>query len=397
MEKQKIIDLVGRHVSAEAIKKELLNLKILLSSTDCRISQNNVELRALEENIRSLERKVELQEYNAIRKANSTVEKIGKVYDSQIADIDAKITEIVQQREDALFELYNNIAELEVKLDTANSKSESQISEFKQSLEAANTKMYIFKNKKKELAEITRRIEEVEMAMRGKQTILTAEIEKEKAEVSKTNQVATEKINEQEANKKAVNEQKSATKTGYYKEVTSLAAITSHNISEFKYFDKKDLQELVASKEKLSASKEQHSQISSTLAETVADREEIIKRIALLDDKLVNVQKEREIVKEKVNETKETLSNQAKSVFGSLKTAMEMAAEYAQEESKKENSNPEPAEQTSTEENNEEPVSLFDVISDFVEEYANKQTKEKEEPTISDTLNDVFNVFMKRK
>lgn len=397
MEKQKIIDLVGRHFSAEAIKKELLNLKILLSSTDCRISQNNVELRALEESIRSLERKVELQEYNAIRKANSTIEKIGKVYDFQIADIDAKITEIVQQREDTLFELYNNIAELEVKLDTANSKSESQISELKQSLEAANTKMYIFKNKEKELAEITRRIEEVEMAMREKQMILTVEIEKEKAEVSKTNQVATEKINEQEANKKAVNEQKSATKTGYYKEVTSLATITSHNISEFKYFDKKDLQELVASKEKLSASKEQHSQISSSLAETVADREEIIKRIALLDDKLVNVQKEREIVKEKVNETKETLSNQAKSVFGSLKTAMEMAAEYAQEEAKKEKSNPEPAEQTSTEENNEEPVSLFDVISDFVEEYANKQTKEKEEPTISDTLNDVFNIFMKRK
>lgn len=80
MEKEKILGILERHVNAEGFKKELVDLKTLLNSTECRISQYRVELRDLERSINDEEKLLETKEATILNDANERIKSKNRIF-----------------------------------------------------------------------------------------------------------------------------------------------------------------------------------------------------------------------------------------------------------------------------------------------------------------------------
>lgn len=165
MEKQKIIDFVGRHVNSEGAKKELLNLKNLITSTECLISQYNTELSSMEEKLKRLTSEISTKEEKIVREASTKVDTLAKGFDLTIGENDKEIGSIEAKRNLELEELAdkrNSIADM---LKGQESEATINIEDLKRGLETAENKIYIFRNKEEELNKIREKIAALEKSL----------------------------------------------------------------------------------------------------------------------------------------------------------------------------------------------------------------------------------------
>lgn len=126
-------------------------------------------------------------------------------------------------------------------------------------------------------------------------------------------------------------------------------------------------------KEENSKRQEAIDKVANLLADAIAEREEIVARMASLNETLDAVQSEREAVKEKVMGTAKFFGNQAKTTFGTLKAAMSQALEYVDNEATVQG---ETKKAEGEEENKQKPFDIFTdavavFVDDLIENHAN--------------------------
>lgn len=398
MEKQKIIDFVGRHVNSEGAKKELLNLKNLITSTECLISQYNTELSSMEEKLKRLTSEISTKEEKIVREASTKVDTLAKGFDLTIGENDKEIGSIEAKRNLELEELAdkrNSIADM---LKGQESEATINIEDLKRGLETAENKIYIFRNKEEELNKIREKIAALEKSLEDRRREATEMYGENDRDVLAVNSSSDQKINFYKTQNEVEKRKKDNLLIMFQEEKEYVMSTNVEEHHEYYYFAVKDVIALIALRQEKESLTEKREQIKSLLAEAITDKEEIVKRIAYLNEMLEIVKKEREEAKVKVSETTENVTSQAKSAFKTFRSAMTTAAEYA----KKEVDSYYKEEATEVEEEKEEEPktkqnqTLADVLSDLadeiIEDYA-KATATKN----NETLNDIFGMFRRKK
>lgn len=394
MEKEKILGILERHVNAEGFKKELVDLKTLLNSTECRISQYRVELRDLERSINDEEKLLETKEAAILNDANERIKSKIEFLDylenaskTTIENIEKEIHKRRRTLEGCRHVFIERLAE-------TKEYCNDRIQELNEKITATQNKFYFFKDKQQELAAIAKEIEDENNVLSEEQKRADCNLEKIALELTELDERLTKEREKADKSIESTKQERENAKRKFHQEAMDYTNVDRKtDTNSFVYFSKTGLDGLVIIKERLFSYKEKHAQVSSLLAETVADREDIIKRIALLNDKIATVQRERDFVKGKVSETKENLGKKAKNTFSTFKTVMETARTAAKEDVEEAATNPE-EDQTSFDE------FISNLAEKIVEDYATSQTDEattEEEPTLGSAVNDIFNIFMKRK
>lgn len=394
MEKEKILGILERHVNAEGFKKELVDLKTLLNSTECRISQYRVELRDLERSINDEEKLLETKEATILNDANerikSKIESLDYLENASVTTIE-NIEEKIEERRRTLKHCRHVFIE---ELAETKEYCNDRIQELNEKMAVIQNKFYFFKDKQQELAALAKEIETENNTIVEEQKQTDQNLEKITLELTQLDEQLTKEREKADKSIKSTKQERENAKRKFHQEAMDYINVDRKtDTNSFVYFSKTGLDGLVIIKERLFSYKEKHAQVSSLLAETIADRDEIIKKLDLLDEKIATVQREREFVKGKVSETKETLGKKAKETFSTFKSAMETARTVAKEDVEEAATNPE-EDQTSFDE------FISNLAEKIVEDYATSQTDEattEEEPTLGSAVNDIFNIFKKRK
>lgn len=393
MEKEKILGILERHVNAESLKKELIDLKTLLNSTECRISQYRVELRDLERSINDEEKLIETKEAAILNDANECIKSKIESLDYQEEASETTIENIevnIEKRRRKLIHCKHVFIE---GLAETKKYCKDRIQELNEKMTAIQNKFYFFKDKQQELAAIAKEIEDENNVLSEEQKRADCNLEKIASELTELDERLTKEREKADKSIESTKQERESAKSKFHQEAMDYTNVDRKtDTSSFVYFSKTELDGLIPIKERLVSYKEKHAQVSSLLAETIADRDEIIKKLDLLDEKIATVQREREFVKGKVSETKENLGKKAKDTFSTFKSVMETARTVAKEDVEEAATNPE-----------EDQTSFGEFISNLaekiVEDYATSQNNEAttEEPTLGSAVNDLFNIFKKRK
>lgn len=395
-----IKEVIERHAGADKIRKELETLKKLVSNTERLISQYEAELKYLERDLSTENQIVTTQEEIAQKNARVNLEENLKAQTSLIATINDIIA--IEAADPILKELEDKKKNLIKNNEEAINKLNEEIAKLREDFISVESKNYVLRSKQKKLSKIEELINNLETSIKEKEEQLADQLKELKLRITYNYQ----KIETNKQRIATIKESQVEDQKRFDKEELCFMANSSQldgkkfgglDIEEFMFFDKKDLEETLIAREKVAALLEKRSQIESLRNETISDKNEMEARIALLEDQLSTAEKERAYIKGKVADTKETINNQAKDVMAKFIIAVDAVVNPTEE--KEEANETDTTENFTAEESSKENMgssqSFGKILSNFAETVVEEYIEEKS--IIKDTVNDILDVFVKRK
>ncbi len=404
MEISKIKETLGRHVNVESTKKEVTTLKMLLNNIEGLISQYRLELNETEMIIRKEEETLKEKKDAAYNNASIALRKVIDECNDKIDSLISRLQSLQKFNELEIRNLEQQKKELITKRKVVEEEIVERIEELNAKLAVAESKIYIFKDKESALKPIRDSIEDEESKLKSKKESMDFKIDVLDDVTNQIRQVNERIINDlQEARELA--EEEKAVKVKRFEEECELF----HNINEhsdlilLEYFEQVDLTAIVAIIKRVIEKKEHKSQVAALLAKSISDRTEVIAKIDALNNDLETVKQEREILKGKVAATTENIRGQVKETYGELKTVMAMAKaignfEEMMKDDDKVDANTK-ASSTASEDNTDSTIStiLSNLANGIINEYANQDSTSEEKQKSSGALDEVSQIFGKRK
>lgn len=351
MKKNEIIDMVGRQFSVENAKKELITLKTLLNTTQCKISQYNIELKAVEQEIESQRTVLDSKMKEAQDSARERFERAKESCNDEKAELKKKYRD---ERAAKDFEIKKNNYHISV--------TEYELAELKRN---PNSNA-VSENDNVKKSELSTKI----TMLYQKDSLLQCEAN----ELFEAYEQAESKVCEKELDI----ENKFFEETRIFERLDS-----STNLNDLVYYSQLDLAYIAFLKERVSKLREKKSEITMGLEQSSSEKTTTIGRIQLLESKIESALNDRAYLRGKVVSTTEALGRQAKEAFTMVKTAVD---------SKINDSTQTTSEQSDTTETLDFESIIKGLAEGIVEDYANQGSK----VFPKETLNTIFKVFGKK-
>ena len=322
MDKQKIIQTVERQTSIESARKEIVTLKTLLNTTECKISQYQIELNNLEKNIEEEEKALELERKKAIAQAEEYANNLIKLNENKIDAYNKQIIQQEQTYKTQIDILKEEEATLKEKLELFKTQTQEEIETLGSELDKIKNKTYLFKAKQKEedIKRLEKMIETYNINLANKQILTTNDInniennmknikeefESNKADINKVIDLAKQNNETHKSN------------LAHQKELfTSINTCSDEDYakrSKLTYFDKETLNNVMNLIEKITTTKNKKQEKEIVLNQSKIEKEDIINKINSLNAKIEEALKEREDLKEMLEQTKENFGKQVKNM-----------------------------------------------------------------------------------
>lgn len=338
MKKQKIIEMVERHTSVDSARKELVNLKTLLNSTECKISQYQLELNSLERFIEEDEKKLEQKKRNTYKEAEENVELIRVERQQRKSDLKKRL-EREKEHLDQLVKVNTlDKKNLERSLEETNNSSERNTKEYNELIEMLQNKMNIFnrKQKEKEIEKANEESKAEEERLTKHANYLNDRILETNKEIEALEKKKIEVASEYAGKITAIEEAQRDSEDNFNKQQNIFNQINSDtNLSELSYFNQYSLKDIVTLIVKISNTKVKKQETEALLEQSKMEKEDIVNKIESLNNEIDTVLKEREQLKEKITTTKENLGKQAMNTINTVKSAVDTVLNYEVSEEEK--------------------------------------------------------------
>lgn len=397
MEKQKIMDMVERHTSLDSAKKDLMNFKTLLGTTECKISQYQTQLSTLERYIEEDEKNLKQKKEKAYKEAEELIKLIYAEFEQRKNDYEKKFEEEKENLDRLIKTDTIDKKEFEKNLDATNNALEQNTEKYNEIIETLQNKINIFNRKQKE-KEIQQAKEEQqqeeEKLIKHKNYVNNCILKTDDIihvlEQKKIEKAAdyTKKITDIAKDKKNVEEI-------FNKQYETFNHINSDtDLNELSYFNSFALKDIVTLIINISNRKEKKQETLVMLEDSQKEKEDILHNIEDLNNKVNTVLKEREELKEKITTTKENIGNQLQEKMNTMKTVITSAFNYEEEkEEEKESPKAESLEDLINKIIEKESYDHFDDPKENGSDGAKKEDS-NEEKEGNDTVGDILNGFL---